>query len=417
VLAAPDSEDWFAWIDRVRADAPSQIHLSWQKDPASTFTVSWKQDSSSRTEVRYRERGSSQWRSASGITRQLSNGKAMHRVTVENLAAGTEYEYRIGDCEQGYSVKTAPVDGSAVRCTFIADTGLIGRLDGNATGTERIRDAIQEATPHLLLGGGDYAYANRDQRFDTRQGAIDEWFIQWQPVLARTPFMSQYGNHEIYLQESYEDWAPRFAHPDGFDGGRNYSFDVGCAHFTSLFVPCRSNYEISQEQLAWLEKDLRTARDGGAAWLIVYQHESMFGHGRSHPSSNEFRRILTPVFERCRADLHLSGHDQNYERTYPLVEAAGETPVIADKHLLNYRQGNGVIYAKVSPAGKRSEIGNRFSTYTVAQQEYMAKRDASAHHYINLMITPESLRAETIRLEDGTEPGGVFDVFTIHRSE
>jgi hypothetical protein len=76
-----------------------------------------------------------------------------------------------------------------------------------------------------------------------------------------------------------------------------------------------------------------------------------------------------------------------------------------------------VIYAKVSPAGKRSEIGNRFSTYTVAQQEYMAKRDDAAHHYMNLVITPESLRAETIRLEDGPQGGRVFDVFTIHRSE
>lgn len=413
-LIAPDSQDWFAFLNCVRTDAPSRIHLSWECDPATSFTVTWCQEKPSRPIVLYRKKGDMEWKEAIGCSHEGSAGESLHKVTVENLLPGTEYEYCASESKVCLTVRTAPTDESPVTCTFLSDTGLIGRLDGNATGTCRIRDEILQNPPHLLLGGGDYAYANRDQRFDSRESAIGEWFVQWEPVLAQTPFMTQYGNHEIYLQESYEDWAPYFAHPDGFDNGRNYSFDVGCAHFTSLFVPSGGQYKLSSEQLKWLEKDLKEARENGALWLIVFQHESIFGHGRSHPSSREFRQILTPIFERCKIDLHLSAHDQNYERTFPLIEAASEKPGIADNRLINYSQGNGVIYAKVSPAGKRSEIGNRFSTFTVPQQEFMARRDDSAHHYINLTITPFSLRAETMRLEDGTKPSNVFDVFTIH---
>lgn len=205
----------------------------------------------------------------------------MHQVTLKGLVSDTKYEYRTSSDEEVkpamseiFQTRTAPTPGSAdFSFAFICDTGLIGRLDGNATGTQKIIEEIINDKPLFILGGGDYAYANRDSRYNDVNDAIDAWFEQIQPAIARFPFMAQYGNHEILLEERFRDWAPRFAHPEGFDGERNYSFDVGEVHFTALFIPDPS--QVHLDQLAWLDADLKEARTRSMRWLIVYQHEPM----------------------------------------------------------------------------------------------------------------------------------------------
>jgi hypothetical protein len=68
---------------------------------------------------------------------------------------------------------------------FFADTGLIGRLDGLATGTAQVRDEIAALDPTLLLGGGDYAYFDTDKRFGDLNATIDAWFDQWAAPLSQ----------------------------------------------------------------------------------------------------------------------------------------------------------------------------------------------------------------------------------------
>jgi hypothetical protein len=97
-------------------------------------------------------------------------------------------------------------------------------------------------------------------------------------------------------------------------------------------------------------------------WLVVFQHEPIFAHGRSHPAQPVVRKFLAPIFERHRVDLHLSGHDQNFERTFPLRQA-GSAPRVTSTSLDRYAAGDGVVYAKVSPSGKRSNIKRDFSRF------------------------------------------------------
>jgi hypothetical protein len=135
--------------------------------------------------------------------------------------------------------------------------------------------------PLFVLGGGDYAYADLDRRFRHLDTAIDTWFRQMEPLLARVPFMAQYGNHEVFLGERFRDWAPRFAHPEGFAGGRSYAFDVADAHFTGLFVPGPS---LDPDQLAWLDADLAAARSRACAG------SSCSSTSRSSPMAAVIRR-------------------------------------------------------------------------------------------------------------------------------
>lgn len=204
--------------------------------------------------------------------------------------------------------------------------------------------------------------------------------------------MAQYGNHEIYLTERFNDWAPRFDHPVGINESRSYSFDVGDAHFTSFFLVDR---EPTDQQLQWLDQDLLEARERGQTWLIVYHHEPLYAFGTSHPSKSNISDKVIPVLEKHRVDLDLASHDQSYERTFPLL-GPSKKPNILSSNLSQYRKGTGVVYAKVSPGGKKSEIGNTFSKFTVDQQPFMAKRNDTAHHFAEIHVQGDSNLVVTV---------------------
>jgi hypothetical protein len=403
----------------IDAIAPRQIHLSWVEDPSTSLTVSWKMPvSENDCALEFRRYGTEDWKRVRLQGRSALTTKGLFSATMRDLLPDTEYEYRIvaqrgapfgyGD---SFRSRTAPPAAADFRFAFFCDTGVAGRPDGNASGTQQVIAAMAMDKPLFVLGGGDYAYANHDGRYSEPGEAIDAWFEQMQPLVSRHPLMAQYGNHEIYLGERFRDWAPRFAHPGGPADDRNYSFTVADTHFTSLFV---TGHRLSPEQLHWLETDLGSARQRGVKWLIVYQHEPMFAHGHSHPARPEYRQWLAPVFERYRVDLHLSGHDQSYERTYPLMMAAADSPVCTSSALEWYQAGEGVIYAKVSPAGKKSESGNDFSRFTVGQQPFMAKRNDTAHHYALVSVREcGELQVEVFGLAGDGTPKFVVDSFRI----
>ncbi len=407
----------------------SQIHLSWQESPSRSLTVTWRTASDNNPEIiEYRQSGSEAWQQAqASATPMPANGLiahrgTLHRATLTGLEPDTGYEYRVSNDRSAERPMSAPVvtrtapEGRDAHFSFLflADTGLTGRPDGLASATEQIRALTLDSNVLFLLGGGDYAYGNSDGRFVFPMDAADEWFRQWQPVLSRFPLMAQYGNHESFLRENVTQWLPRFGHPAGFEDGSSYSFDVGCTHFAAMFSP-GDGYLPPRDQIQWLEKDLERANQAGACWRIVFQHDSLFAHGRSHPSDSRLRDLMTPVFERHAVDLVLTAQDQSYERTFPLRHGTrGLGPVSSERS--NYRAGDGVIYAKVSPAGKRSERTHDFSLFERIQGPEIAIRSDTGHHYGRLSVEgPDSLKVDVFELKDGAEAPFVLDSFVIAR--
>jgi len=129
-------------------------------------------------------------------------------------------------------------------------------------------DAIARSTPLLVLGGGDYAYADRDRRFRDPADAIGAWFEQMRPLLSAAAFMGRLGNHETGLGERIADWSPRMPGRTSAGSGLSRSFDVGAVHFMGLHAP---GLAPCPADLDWLEADLRSERARAAAWRIVYQ--------------------------------------------------------------------------------------------------------------------------------------------------
>lgn len=420
-------------IDQPRPGVANQVHLSWVRDPSSSFTVTWHTASRpTEARVEYRIAGSDAWQREAATTERSAGAGYLHKATVAALEPASEYEYRLSNgadasapMSPAFLTRTAPASKSAeYQFAFLSDTGIAGRVDGNASGTRQIIEEIAADDPLFILGGGDYAYANFDGRFAGISEAVDAWFRQMEPLFARAPFMAQYGNHEIFLDERYSDWAPRFVLPSSestdkgeifdvsqlLEGSVSYSFDVGPAHFTGLFF---SSPDIEPERLAWLDRDLRAARARGAKWLIVYQHEPVFAHGYVHASYRKVGEALAPILERHEVHLHLSAHDQSYERTFPLKGVPGNL-TIASRSPSTYAAGQGVTYLKISPSGKMSERNNEFSRFRAPRPEFVAARNDTMHHYALVTVKGvEEIRFQVFGVAGDASPKQLVDEFRI----
>jgi hypothetical protein len=407
---------------RGRPGPAREIQLTWTGDPATSLTVCWAGGSGSNPallEIRPAEGGPwTRVRATSG-SRPGSFGR-LHTAVARDLAPGCAYEYRVSSdagCSAAWSevhpVRTAPGDRrTPCAAVFLCDVGLAGRPDGTCEATRDVLDAIRAEDPCLVLGGGDYAYANRDPRFLDPADAIGAWFSQMQPLLARAPFMAQLGNHEIELGEALDEWAPRLPRLTR-GAGLSHSFDAGPAHFVGLHAPGRAP---SPADLDWLEADLTSETARSACWRIVYQHAPVFSHGSSHPARPELRTLME-TFDRLGVDLHLSGHDQSYERTHALrADGRIVLPHARDPWPV-YAAGHGVVYAKVSPAGKLSDRGGGFSRLRGGAPAEIAASDDGAHHWAQLRISASTLCVNVKALPRPGHRVATADTFGIVRND
>ena len=283
---------------------PDQIHLAWVENPATTLTVVWRTlDVTTPSSIEYRPVGATTWRArwercgrrapparSAGRTRSLAN----HRLRVPRPRRGRGVE---PDLHDAHGTRRRAADFTAV---YVADLGLIGRLDGLATGTEQVVNEIAALQPTLVLPGGDYIYFDTDQRYGTFDNTIDAWFNQMQPIAAQAPLMPTYWNHEAVLGEGFEPWAARFQSPAGFDGRRYYSFDVGDVHFVSIFAV---NSTEASRRRAPVDPAGHLGRQGLRSAMdhpLLPRRPSPTGS--SHPSNLQLQAQLGPLFERAGSE-------------------------------------------------------------------------------------------------------------------
>ena len=76
-----------------------------------------------------------------------------------------------------------------------------------------------------------------------------------------------------------------------------------------------------------------------------------------------------------------------------------------------------MIYAKVSPGGKRSEIGRGFSRLPEEKPAYVAVRDDTAHHYALISVSEEALEVRIQAIAPDGRPERTIDRFRIWRSQ
>jgi acid phosphatase type 7 len=402
--------------------APAQVHLSWADERCRSVAVSWCGPVGAEGSVEFRELGGRACWSAPGRAEpgvESERAPLVFRAVSGELEPGARYAYDVVNeidgrrhVASGGSFSSLPPDPSAaVSFAFVADTGIAGRPDGLCDGARRVVAELCRTDASFVLAGGDLAYRLGDPRLQTAGEGVRAWLDQMAPVAAHRPLLVQYGNHEVELGERLRDWAPYFV-PPGRRGGASgacYSFDAGACHVAGLFAPTE---DLAPADCAWLEADLAAARGSGSRWLVVFQHQPLFAHGTSHPADGRIRAALAPTLERQGVDLHLSAHDQSFERTLPL-RRAWEAPVAGSASRDRYLRGSGVVYAKVSPAGKRSDRGRGFSRLAAPLPPYVAVADDTRHHLAHVRVNHHELVMETFGFMDASAPLELVDRFTI----
>ncbi len=336
--------------DSPQLKTAESLVLMWQ---TADTPVDWK--------VEVRDANTANWRAAEAPAAQTIAvpGIPPHRVYrahLTGLAPGREFHYRV--LKSGQAVFES---AATARKSFDQPYHLV--LFGDcAAGTPSQRAVAYRASlekPDFIFIPGDIVYSygrisEYRQKFYPVYNAEQSSADVGAPLLRSTPFIAAVGNHDTALGnfEKYADalayffyWdqpmngpiapenAPRARHvltgnedaqPAFLDAAKpryprmaSFSFDYGNAHWTVL----DSNPYMDWTNPAlrdWVAQDLAAAR--GATWRFVAFHHPGFNSSKTH-FTDQWMRVLSPVFEAGRVDIVFAGHVHNYQRTFPLLFA------------------------------------------------------------------------------------------------
>ena len=432
---------------------------------AESLVLMWQTaDTPADWTVEVRDANTANWRAAEApAARTIAvPGVPPHRVYrahLTGLAPGREFRYRVLKAGQAIFESAA-----TARKAFDQPYHLV--LFGDcAAGTPSQRAVAYRASlekPDFILIPGDIVYSS---------GRISEYRQQFYPVynaeqpsadvgaplLRSTPFIAAPGNHDTALAnfDKFADalayffyWdqpmngpiapenAPRVRHvltgnddaqPAFLDAAKPYyprmasfSFDYGNAHWTVL----DSNPYMDWTNPAlrdWVAQDLAAAR--GATWRFVAFHHPGFNSSKTH-FTDQWMRVLSPVFEAGRVDIVFAGHVHNYQRTFPLLfaplpqsddqligprgEVNGEYKF--DKEFADGRSAakpKGVIYI-VSGAGGAGLYDTSQQTDSKSWQPFTYKYAADEHSFSVIDV-----KGGTFHLKQISESGKEVDSFQI----
>lgn len=420
------------------AAQPEQVHASWLGD--GLVGIAWARSgdvtATSEDIVRVAGPGLEAATIAPLSLAYIAPGVTVHKAAVPLPPGADVLEYSVGSEAGGWSppfrLALAPVlaaDGGRIRIAAFGDQGI--GAESNASGA--LPAAVLAVAPQAVLHLGDIAYADGDP------AVWDAWFRQQEPLAAQTLYMAAPGNHEHEgyhvasgpspgqaaftgsALDPYEQYRQRFHFP-GSD--LRYSVDLGPVHVVSLnsedacllqpatypipwrvSPPCGAESQQlpedqwqtlppNQDLLDWLDVDLAAHAD--APWTIVFFHRPVYSGG-SYAGDHVLQQHFVPLFERHGVDLVLSGHDHNYQRSFPL---RGGEPVTREARA--YEAGEGPIYV-VSGGG-----GEGYYSLDDDVPPWTANR-TEAFHFLVLDADADGFQVSAI----GTLTGETIDSFRI----
>jgi len=257
----------------------------------------------------------------------------VHKATAKGLSSDTRYKYRVGDGKnwQEGSFVTAPAEDSkaTIKFLFTADSQESTRENYQSNYKAILGKAFEkEPEIRFIAHGGDMV--NRGMN-----GQEWGWFFEsGESYFHNFPLASVVGNHETGgvvtngPQQENKAYLCYFNNPSNqsgiFSEGSSYSFNYGAVHLT-----CLDNQNLNdaidlklktgdakylQSAVKWLKKDLEGATIQ-KKWKIVTMHQPIYGANRDE---KELREVLAPIFDSCKVDLVITGHDHYYFRSFPM---------------------------------------------------------------------------------------------------
>jgi phosphodiesterase/alkaline phosphatase D-like protein len=184
----------------------SQVHLSWQNDPATTMTIIWSTEKNqSPPTVQY---GTAPLYTNTASGSDSKHGVILHTVELSGLKPDTLYHYRLSDDDaawsKGMTFRTAPALGQTTKGGFIVT---VSGDKGPYSDAQAVNQQITAQNAHLHLIVGDLVYSPKDDRYH-------EWLDQQQIYAQFAPLMPTWGNHDTTENDPpYETGQGHFALP------------------------------------------------------------------------------------------------------------------------------------------------------------------------------------------------------------
>lgn len=266
----------------------------------------------------------------------------------------------------------------------------------------------------LFIGvAGNHDLATTD--FDRYPDGL-AYFYYWRQPL-NGPLTQVGEKNTPPLRGSQSDQTAFLQGASGYPQMANFSFDYGNAHWTVI----DSNRVVdwsTQALIDWVEKDLRSAKD--ATWRFVSFHHPGFNSAEKH-LSEQWMRILSPVFEKNKVDIVFAGHVHNYQRTYPLtfvpkLPAADENGTLPGDWTLDREYDGskrthpkGIIYL-VTGAGGAGLYNVEQQSAPRTWQPFTAKFISQVHSLTRVDVTGRKVSVKQI-----SETGKEVDSFVVEK--
>ena len=419
-------------------------------------------DAEAEWRVEVRTSQDEKWRGVETPTAQTVNapGIAPHRVyraQLTRLVPGEEFQYRV--LKEGKAVFEASARGrkSAAQPQHFV---LFGDVGQNTPAQKAVAYQISKVKPDFVFITGDIVYSSGRiseyrEKFFPMYNADKATEAEGAPLLRSIPFIAAPGNHDTALRnfERFPDALAYFLYWDQplngpavqgamhtltgstdaqppfleaakprYPGMANFSFDYGNAHWTVL----DSNPYMDWTNPAlrdWVAADLAGAQN--AEWRFVAFHHPGFNSAKTH-LTDQWMRLLAPVFEKGNADIVFSGHVHNYQRSFPLSflskpqeDGASKGPKgeVDGTWKLDKTFGDGgkatphgVIYV-VTGAGGAGLYNPEQTLDKASWQPFTQVYQAQEHSF-----TVVDIEGKKLRIKQLSESGKELDTFQIDKS-
>ncbi len=269
-----------------------------------------------------------------------------YKAEATGLTPDTVYYYQVGSESGGKSeigtFKTSSTKEKAFTFLHYTDTQNAywnqNLIDEAAYGADTIKRALETAPEaDFVIHTGDIVEIAEVE---------DEWvdlFEKSKESFLKTTIAPVSGNHDEYALNYNERMLNKFN--DHFnvpaegpiDGGSYYSFDYNGVHFVVLNSNDNKNEAVKalgEEQLAWMEKDIKEARANGAKWVVLNYHKPIYSksyHSLQDTDVQNVKDEFMALIDKLDVDIALQGHDHVMSRTKSLSYVPKEESVFNAK--------------------------------------------------------------------------------------
>ena len=228
--------------------------------------------------------------------------------------------------------------------------------------TEATREVSRNISTHhdpkFILNLGDFAYDSRERTPEMQKEVVDKWFGQYiKPMVdANIPQYCVLGNHDIrqmdYYLYKFKELNPEFNKWIYHFTKQNIFFLM--LNTEAVHTPTSDQYNYAQDILARTFPDYpdEDKKIKGVTWRIVCFHRPIYCSRGGHGPFESFQHFHQ-LFDKYKVDIVLSGHNHNYERSYPLSYNTEDPdkPRINDTRRNDYLDTLGSIFVNVGTGG------------------------------------------------------------------